>query len=162
MFTFILRLLRGKKPTSFRRESTQIPQTVESALKSLFRLSTHRSTSNFLFPTLTKSRKLLLLFRSSASYLNLFVSSLSEDIFDTAICGNFDPFLAWLSCGSDSGLPTSSPKDERTFEFSDVFELAQCNSVLLDDILDACLLRVRVVMSLASGASKVIAKIVRL
>ena len=67
------------------------------------------------------------------------MSSLSGYIFDTAICGNFDPFLARLSCG-DLGLPTSSP-NERTFEFADVFELAQCHSVLLDDILNACLLR---------------------
>jgi hypothetical protein len=69
------------------------------------------------------------------------VSSLSGYIFDTAICGNFDPFLARLSCG-DPGLPTSSSSpNERTFEFADVFELAQCHSVLLDDILNACLLR---------------------
>ncbi|KAF8800245.1 gamma-tubulin complex, DGRIP91/SPC98 component protein [Phlegmacium glaucopus] len=119
MFTFILRLLR-----------------VESALKSLFRMSTHRSTSNFLFPTLTKSRKLLLHFRFISQ---AFVSSLSGYIFDTAIGGNFDPFLARLSSG-DSSLPNSSAS-ERAFEFSDVFELAQCHSVLLDDILSACLLR---------------------
>ena len=62
------------------------------------------------------------------------MSSLSGYIFDTAIRGNFDPFLARLSCG-DSSLPTSSS------EFADVFELAQCHSVLLDDILNACLLR---------------------
>ena len=106
-------------------------QTVESALKSLFRMSTHRSTSNFLFPTLTKSRKLLLHFRFISQ---AFVSSLSGYIFDTAIGGNFDPFLARLSCGN-------SGPSEQTFEFSDVFELAQCHSALLDDILSACLLR---------------------
>ena len=111
--------------------------TVESALKSLFRMSTHRSTSNFLFPTLTKSRKLLLHFRFISQ---AFVSSLSGYIFDTAIGGNFDPFLARLSSSGDSGLPMSSP-NEQTFEFSDVFELAQCHSALLDDILSACLLR---------------------
>ena len=91
-----------------------------------------------MFPTLTKSRKLLLHFRFISQ---AFVSSLSGYIFDTAICGNFDPFLARLSCG-DSGLSTSSsPNEKRTFEFADVFELAQCHSVLLDDILNACLLR---------------------
>ena len=100
-------------------------------------MSTHRWTSNFLFPTLKKSRKLLLHFRFISQS---FVSSLSGYIFDTAICGNFDPFLARLSCG-DSGLPTTSSPNERTFEFADVFELAQCHSVLLDDILNACLLR---------------------
>ena len=67
------------------------------------------------------------------------MSSLSGYIFDTAIGGNFDPFLARLSSG-DSGLPNSS-LNERAFEFSDVFELAQCHSALLDDILSACLLR---------------------
>lgn len=99
-------------------------------------MSTHRSTSKFLFPTLTKSRKLLLYFRFISQ---AFVSSLSGYIFDTAIGGNFDPFLARLSSG-DSGLPNSS-LNERAFEFSDVFELAQCHSALLDDILSACLLR---------------------
>lgn len=118
-------------------ESTQIPQTVESAIKSVYRISSRRSASNVLFPTLTKSRKLLLHFRFISQ---AFVSSLSGYIFDTAICGNFDPFLGRLS-GGDSGLPTSSSNNERTFQFSDVFELAQCHSVLLDDILNACLLR---------------------
>ena len=120
--------------TSFSQESTQIPQTVESAIKSVFGMSMRRSTSNMLFPTLTKSRKLLLHFRFISQS---FVSSLSGYIFDTAICGNFDPFLARLSCG----LPISSSNNERTTEFADVFELAQRHSVLLDDILNACLLR---------------------
>ena len=89
-----------------------------------------------MFPTLAKSRKLLLHFRFISQ---AFASSLSGYIFDTAIGGNFDPFLARLSSG-DSGPPMSSP-NERAFEFSDVFELAQCHSALLDDILSACLLR---------------------
>jgi hypothetical protein len=101
-------------------------------------MSTRRSTSNFLFPTLTKSRKLLLHFRFISQ---AFVSSLSGYIFDTAICGNFDPFLARLSCGDPEGLSTSSSNNERAFEFADVFELARCHSALLDDILNACLLR---------------------
>jgi hypothetical protein len=67
------------------------------------------------------------------------VSSLSGYIFDTVIGGNFDPFLARLSSG-DSGLAISS-LNERSSEFADVFELAQCHSALLDDILNACLLR---------------------
>ena len=138
IFTFILRLLRGKIHNVFSAEIySKSHKTVESAIKSVFRMSTRRSTSNFLFPTLTKSRKLLLHFRFISQ---AFVSSLSGYIFDTAICGNFDPFLARLSCG-DSGLPTSSSDNERTFEFADVFELAQCHSALLDDILNACLLR---------------------
>jgi len=55
-------------------------------------------------------------------HIAAFVSSLSGYIFDTVISGNFDPFLARLSSG-DSGLAISSPS-ERSFEFADVFELA--------------------------------------
>jgi hypothetical protein len=57
-----------------------------------------------------------------------FVSNFSSYVFDTAIRGNFDPFVARLS---SSSLP----------DFSDVFALAKAHSVLLDDILSACLLR---------------------
>ncbi|KAF9473401.1 gamma-tubulin complex, DGRIP91/SPC98 component protein [Pholiota conissans] len=117
MFAFILRLLR-----------------VESALKSLFRMSTHRAIATYLFPTLTPSRKLLLHFRFLAQ---AFVSSLSGYIFDTAIGGNFDPFLARLS--PDNANPTND--NDPVARFSDVFELAQRHSALLDDILSACLLR---------------------
>ncbi|KAF8971184.1 gamma-tubulin complex, DGRIP91/SPC98 component protein [Flammula alnicola] len=125
MFAFILRLLR-----------------VESALKSLFRMSTHRAIATFLFPTLTQSRKLLLHFRF---VVQAFVSSLSGYVFDTAIGGNFDPFLARLS--PDGANPSSSDPssgwgaNESSAGFSDVFELAQRHSALLDDILSACLLR---------------------
>lgn len=104
-------------------------------------MSTHRAVATFLFPTLTQSRKLLLHFRFIAQ---AFVSSLSGYVFDTAIGGNFDPFLARL-CTDTTATATS------TFEtyndnnndggFSDVFELAQRHSALLDDILSACLLR---------------------
>jgi hypothetical protein len=85
-----------------------------------------RSTSNPLFPTLTPARKRLLHFRFVSQS---FVSNLSSYVFDTAIKGNFDPFVARLS------FSLSSP------EFSDVFALAKAHSVLLDDILSACLLR---------------------
>ena len=138
MFTFILRLLRGKMHNFSSAEIySKSQKLVESAIKSVFQMS--RSASNFLFPTLTKSRKLLLHFRFISQ---AFVSSLSGYIFDTAICGNFDPFLARLSCGGSAGLPSSSSNNsDRTFEFSDVFQLAQCHSALLDDILNACLLR---------------------
>ncbi|KAJ3508339.1 hypothetical protein NLJ89_g5811 [Agrocybe chaxingu] len=119
MFTFLLRL-----------------QRVECALKSLFRMSTHRAIAKFLFPTLAQSRKLLLHFRFVAQ---AFVSSLSGYVFDTAIGGNFDPFLARLSVNVSS--TSSSEPNDRDDGFSDVFELAQCHSALLDDILSACLLR---------------------
>ncbi|KJA27578.1 hypothetical protein HYPSUDRAFT_62653 [Hypholoma sublateritium FD-334 SS-4] len=117
MFTFILRLFR-----------------VESSLKSLFRMSTHRAVATYLFPTLTPSRKLLLHFRFIAQ---TFVSSLSGYVFDTAIGGNFDPFLARLS--GNSSAPDSPNVNGRGF--SDVFDLAQRHSALLDDVLSACLLR---------------------
>lgn len=97
-------------------------------------MSTHRAIATYLFPTLTPSRKLLLHFRFIAQ---TFVSSLSGYVFDTAIGGNFDPFLARLS-GNPSG--PDSP-NVNGLGFSDVFELAQRHSALLDDVLSACLLR---------------------
>ncbi|KAG5641756.1 hypothetical protein DXG03_004288 [Asterophora parasitica] len=109
MFAFILRLMR-----------------VEHALGSLFRMT--RSLHNPLFPTLATSRKRLLHFRFVAQS---FVSSLSAYVSDTAIAGNFDPFLACLS----------PPKDGHEAAFSDVFALARGHSKLLDDMLSACLLR---------------------
>ena len=112
---------------------------VESALKSLFRMSTHRAVATFLFPTLTQSRRLLLHFRFIAQ---AFVSSLSGYVFDTAIGGNFDPFIARLSTDTAT-TSTSETYNDASNEggFSDVFELAQRHSALLDDILSACLLR---------------------
>lgn len=94
-------------------------------------MSTHRTTVNFLFPTLAQSRKLLLHFRFIAQ---AFVSSLSGYVYDTAIGGNFDPFLIKLT-------PDNSASKEGHERFSDVFELAGRHSAVLDDILSACLLR---------------------
>ncbi|KDR74981.1 hypothetical protein GALMADRAFT_69458 [Galerina marginata CBS 339.88] len=119
MFTFILRLFR-----------------VESALKSLFRMSTHRTTANFLFPTLIQARNLLLHFRFLAQ---TFVSNLAGYVFDTAIGGNFDPFIEQLS--ADKAGQSSQDQKLGNTTFSDVFELAQRHSALMDDILSACLLR---------------------
>ncbi|KAG6828692.1 hypothetical protein H0H92_007054 [Tricholoma furcatifolium] len=119
LFTFILRLMR-----------------VEHALTSLFRMTRAAATGQPLFPTLTTSRNALLHFRFVAQS---FVSNLSAYIFDTAISGNFDPFIVRLSVhdkditGSDGGKAASN--------FSDVFALAKSHSALLDDILSACLLR---------------------
>jgi hypothetical protein len=62
------------------------------------------------------------------------VSGLSGYVFDSAIRGNFDPFLSQLAS-------SPSTHDTRPPNFSDVFELAQCHSALLNDILSACLLR---------------------
>lgn len=103
-----------------------------------------------LFPTLDQSRKLLLHFRFIAQS---FVSTLSAYVFDTAIRGNFDPFLNQLESSSFSrtasgatSLSASSSTNPRTSSsepngFSDVFELATAHSDLLDRILTACLLR---------------------
>jgi hypothetical protein len=100
-------------------------------------MSTHRAIATYLFPTLTPSRKLLLHFRFLSQ---AFVSSLSGYVFDTAIGGNFDPFLARLS--PETMNPAGSdPNNDPSAGFSDVFELAQRHSALLDDILSACLLR---------------------
>jgi hypothetical protein len=63
-----------------------------------------------------------------------FVSGLSGYVFDSAIGGNFDPFVSQLSV-------SPSTHDTHRPSFSDVFELAQCHSALLNDILSACLLR---------------------
>lgn len=62
------------------------------------------------------------------------MSVLSGYVFDSAIGGNFNPFLSRLSC-SPSAHDTHRPG------FSDVFDLAQCHSALLNDVLSACLLR---------------------
>jgi len=60
-----------------------------------------------------------------------FVTTLSAYVFDVAIGGNFDAFLARVAA---CRLGASS-------EFSDVFSLAEAHSAVLDDILSACLIR---------------------
>lgn len=88
-----------------------------------------RATSKPLLPTLTSSHKLLMHFRFIA---HSFLTRLSGYVFDTAIGGNFDPFLARLS---------SSAHSDDLVVLSDVFSLSKAHSMLLDDILTACLLR---------------------
>ncbi|KAJ6625865.1 Spc98 family-domain-containing protein [Mycena sp. CBHHK59/15] len=109
VFTYLLRIMR-----------------VEHALSAVFRMS--RSASKPLFPTLTPSNKRLLHFRFIAQS---FVANLSEYVLDTAIGGNFDPFLSHLSPNATGRGPG----------FSDVFALARAHSDLMDDVLSACLLR---------------------
>ncbi|KAF6763187.1 Spc98 family-domain-containing protein [Ephemerocybe angulata] len=135
IFAFILRLFR-----------------VECAVKSLFRM-TRLAAGSPLFPTLVNSRRMVLHFQFIAQS---FVSTLSSYVFDTAIGGNFDPFLEQLSASSPSSSSSSSSSSppsptsatatprsstESASRFSDVFELASAHSVLLDRILTACLLR---------------------
>ncbi|KAJ7495895.1 gamma-tubulin complex, DGRIP91/SPC98 component protein [Mycena galericulata] len=109
MFTHLLRIMR-----------------VEHALASVFRMC--RTASRPLFPTLTPSNKLLLHLRFIAQS---FVSTLSAYVFDTAIGGNVNPFLARLTPPAAGHVPA----------FPDVFALARAHTALLDDVLTACLLR---------------------
>lgn len=92
-----------------------------------------RRTSDPLFSTLAWARKLLLHFRFVAQS---FIANLSQYVFDTAIGGNFDPFMKSLSPNT-----SLNPLDSAPLGFSDVFSLARGHSALLDDILSACLLR---------------------
>ncbi|KAK0455463.1 gamma-tubulin complex, DGRIP91/SPC98 component protein [Desarmillaria tabescens] len=114
MFTFLLRLMR-----------------VEHAITAVFRMT--RSLDAPLFPTLSAPRKKLLHLRFISHSL---VSTLCQYICDTAIGGNFDTFLERLSPHAPPFLHNGEPSG-----FSDVFALARAHSVLLDDILSACLMR---------------------
>ncbi|KAF7308767.1 Spindle pole body component [Mycena kentingensis (nom. inval.)] len=111
MFTYLLRIMR-----------------VQNALGAVFRMT--RSAQRPLFPTLSQTNKLLLTFRFIA---HSFVQNLSSYVLDTAIKGNFDPFLELVT-----PPPESSPF---VSAFTDVFAPAKAHSSLLDDILAACLLR---------------------
>ncbi|KAF7309776.1 Spindle pole body component [Mycena indigotica] len=110
LFTYLLRLLR-----------------VQHALGAVFRMT--RSIDQPLFPTLAQTEKLVLHFRFIAQS---FVQSLSSYVLDTAIGGNFEPFLTSVS-----------PSRLNKFDsgFTDVFSLSKAHSQLMDDILAACLLR---------------------
>lgn len=87
-----------------------------------------RRASEPLFETLSASNQLLLHFRFVAQS---FVTSLSSYIYDTAIGGNYDAFLAQVKYESQSSKRT----------FSDVFALADRHDAVMDDILSSCLLR---------------------
>ena len=75
-----------------------------------------------LFPTLTSANNTLLRFRFSAQS---FISAIASHVPDDAVRGNVDPFLACLTPGT----------------FTDVFQLADVHSDVMDDVLSACLLR---------------------
>jgi len=91
---------------------------VQNALAAFFRMTSGPP----LFPTLTFANNLLLRFRFAAQS---FVSVLASHVPDVAVRGNVDPFLALLT-------PST---------FTDVFELADAHSDMMDDVLSACLLR---------------------
>ena len=142
MFTFILRFLRGASSFHSIHNTSSFSSKVENALKSLFRMSIHRAHAHatVIFPTLTKSRQLVLHFRFVAQ---AFMSSLSGYVFDTVIGGNLAPFLDQLSSTSASSTHESdvSASQSKPPAFSDIFDLAKRHSLVLDDILSACLLR---------------------
>ena len=87
-----------------------------------------RSWRDPLFPTLSSANRQLLHFRFFA---HNFVEGLVSYVFDTAIRGTYDSFLAQLS---PSG-PGAKPK------FTDIFALSEVHSNVLDEVLSACLLR---------------------
>jgi len=96
-------------------------------VRMLHRLS--RSHKKPLFDTLARTNSLFLHFRFLA---HTFVAQLCSYVYDTAIRGHFDSFLLNISA------PEGGHDEHR---FSDVFELAQYHSDVLDNILIACLLR---------------------
>jgi hypothetical protein len=75
-----------------------------------------------LFPTLTSANNTLLRFRFSAQS---FISAIASHVPDVPVRGNLVPFLARLTPDT----------------FTDVFQLADAHSDMMDDALIACLLR---------------------
>ncbi|KAJ3800096.1 gamma-tubulin complex, DGRIP91/SPC98 component protein [Lentinula aff. detonsa] len=112
VFSFLLRILR-----------------VQYAIHAVFRMST--SHDPYVFETFASARKMLLHFRFIAES---FVSNLVEYVYDTAITGNLDPFLANLKEAEANAATTHA-------EFPDIFSLAEAHSNLMDAVLTACLLR---------------------
>lgn len=127
IFAFNLRLMRGVSQVFLFWMILLIPNTVENVVHALFRMT--RRTSSPLFPTFTASQKLFFHFRFVSQ---AFVTSLSSYVYDTAIRRNFDAFFAAMAL---SGSTT------RASLFSDVFSIAEYHSLVMDDILSACLLR---------------------
>lgn len=103
---------------------------VEAAMRFVFRLTC--APSHSLFKTLSNSNRLLWHFRFVAFS---FINTLSTYFYDVAIQGNFNSLLARIAICRESEA-WNNPR-----EFQDVFALAQCHSLVLDDILSACLLR---------------------
>lgn len=112
------------------RNELRLP-AVTIVVKALFRMNTPSASP--LFSTLASSQKLFQHFRFMASS---FVTSLSSYVYDTAIAGNFNSFLLKLTSTS-----AATAKIDHKPDFSDVFELADTHSKMMDDVLSACLLR---------------------
>ncbi|KAJ3823716.1 gamma-tubulin complex, DGRIP91/SPC98 component protein [Lentinula raphanica] len=112
VFSFLLRILR-----------------VQHAIHAVYRMST--SEDPCIFVTLASARKMVLHFRFMAQS---FISNLIGYVYDTAIAGNLDPFLAELK-------GTAIHPDTTHADFSDVFTLAEAHSQIMDSVLTACLLR---------------------
>ncbi|KAJ3556170.1 hypothetical protein NM688_g2174 [Phlebia brevispora] len=99
---------------------------VENVVNALFRMASRSSTPPF--PTFTSSQKLFLHFRFLASS---FIQSMTTYVYDTAIGSNFDTFTEKLRRNVSQHDGT----------FPDVFAVADYHSMVMDDILSACLLR---------------------
>lgn len=99
-------------------------------MRIMFRLT--RTSSVAIFPYNSRAQNILIHFRFA---VQSFMSSLSSYVYDTAIGGNFDAFLAHITSAE------SSPDLASEEYFSDVFSLMQRHSRVMDDILSACLLR---------------------
>ena len=143
-------MMRGDPYIYGFEHATYASNLVEHVSKSFFRMT--RNYKKPLFLTLTASNKLLLHFRFIT---HSFVTALSSYVFDTAIGGNFDAFLARLS----PPLGSSHSRDRVCdYAFSDVFALADVHSMVLDNILSACLLRSgqRAVGDLLSGVLELV------
>lgn len=103
---------------------------VENVMRIIFRLT--RTSSDAIFPYNSRAQNILIHFRFAAQS---FMMSFTSYVYDTAIGGNFDAFLARISSAE------SSPDLAAENYFSDVFSLMQRHSRVMDDILSACLLR---------------------
>ena len=127
IFAFNLRLLRGELQGWPYKGFSETPFLVENVVRMLHRLS--RPHKKPLFETLAKTNMLFMHFRFLA---HTFVAQLCSYVYDTAIRRHFDSLLLDISTAKEGCNGQS---------FSDVFELANYHSYVLDNILIACLLR---------------------
>ena len=133
LFSFILRLLQGRLTQLLHCLPAKL-HPVQHALSSLYRMSTDSVAP--VFDTLAQARKKLLHLRFVAQS---FVTAVSSYVFDAAIRGNFDAFLDRVSLSAAQLLAEAESEEEEAF--TDVFSLADAHSGMMNDILNACLLR---------------------
>lgn len=101
-------------------------------MRLVHRLSRNGKKEQPLFASSTRASKLFDNFR----FVGLsFVTALSSYVYDTAIGGNVNAFLARIALAERSADFTMPGV------FSDVFSLMKAHDRVLDDVLSACLLR---------------------